>query len=53
MRAIWYSAYYGQSHQDICITRGSGNNLGQKLLLDVAWSKTLLKEGLLPKVEQG
>lgn len=37
-----------------CLTEtGSGNNLGQKGLLDTAWSKSLLKEELVSKVEQG
>lgn len=53
MNAIWYSLCYSQSHRDTCITRGSGMNLGQKVLLDVAWAKTSLQEGLMSKVEQG
>lgn len=41
----------------VCVTAsltetGSGNNLGQKRLLDTAWYKTLLKEEPVSKVEQ-
>lgn len=51
MRAIWYFVCYSQPHWGTWIARGSGENLGQKVLLDVTWSKTPLKEGLVSKVE--